>query len=273
MSVKDMLVFVDDGNRDEAPLQAAVDVALANDARLNGIYVVNDPFSRVGVTIEIPTEVREAMATSVREDEKWAEKHFRDNIGTSGLETEWHSETGDMIDVVTRYARYTDLVVAGQSDPESYPYSGQEVLNRLVLAVGCPVLIIPRTGRFEGIGSRIMIAWDASRSAARAVRDAMPFLEQADDVKVVSVNSVAEGTKGPATCLCRRLERLGIKTEAQDLVVNGRKCDILLDAADKEGANLIVMGAYGHSRWHELILGGVTQHMLSHATIPVLMSH
>ena len=273
MSIKDILVYVDDGTRNGNHIQATVDVALAYQARLTGIYVVNDPFSRMGVCIDIADDLRQALASAVSEDTERAEKLFRDKVGSCGLATEWHSEDGEMVDVVTRHARYADLVVAAQSDPDSSSYGGHDIPDQVILAVGCPVMIIPRKGSFDGIGRRVLVAWDAGRSAARAVRDAMPFLERAEDVKVVSVNIAIEGSEGPATTLCRRLERCGVRAEPRDLIVKGRKRDALLCAAEKEGADLIVMGAYGHSRWQELVLGGVTQHMLSHATIPVLMSH
>jgi nucleotide-binding universal stress UspA family protein len=274
MSMKDILVHVEDGNRDGARIQAAVDVARAFQAQLAGIHVVVHQFGALEVRADIAVELHKAQATAIREDAEKAEQLFRDKVGSSGLATEWHSENGEVIDVVTHHGRYADLVVTGQDDPDSTSYGGRDMPDRLVLAVGRPVLIIPRNGSFENVGSRIMVAWDAGRASARAVHDAMPFLERAEDIKVVSANVAVEGREGPAATLCRQLERHGIKAEPRDIIEKGkRKRDALLGTAEEEGANLIVMGAYGHPRWRELVLGGITQHMLSHGTIPMLMSH
>ncbi len=126
-------------------------------------------------------------------------------------------------------------------------------------------------------GKKVLVAWNARREAARAVFDALPLLQQADEVKVVWVNPQAEGAAPvdvPAGDICAALARHGVKCEATEVAHPrsgvGRT---LLARAAEYGSDLLVMGCYGHSRLREFVLGGASRHVLEHMTIPVLMSH
>jgi nucleotide-binding universal stress UspA family protein len=182
--------------------------------------------------------------------------------------------------VISLHGRYADIVVVGQKDP-----GGEEgVYNRglpdeLILSLGRPVLVIPHSGEFPAIGERIIVAWDASRLAARAVNDALAFLEVAKEVTVLAVNpKTGEGERGhgdiPSADICLHLARHGVRAEAQQMQAEELGVgQVLLSRAIDKGADLMVCGAYGHARWREIVLGGVTRHLLAHMTIPVLMSH
>jgi nucleotide-binding universal stress UspA family protein len=149
----------------------------------------------------------------------------------------------------------------------------------VILGVGRPVLVIPHSGEFPVIGERVLVAWDASRLATRAVNDALPLLESAREVVVMAVNPrTEEGERGhgeiPSADICLHLARHGVRAEAQHLYADDLGVGpLLLSRAIDEGIDLIVCGAYGHARWREIVLGGVTRHLLEHMTIPVLMSH
>ena len=147
------------------------------------------------------------------------------------------------------------------------------------MGAGRPVLAVPYAGKFDTIGKRIVIAWDARREAARAVADAVPLLEQAESVVTLSINphgGAQAGTHGeiPGADIATHLARHGISVEAQQLVANDISVgDMLLSRLSDLTADLLVMGVYGHSRARELVLGGVTRHILNHMTVPVLLSH
>ena len=135
-------------------------------------------------------------------------------------------------------------------------------------------LLVPYAGTFANVGGRVLVAWNGSAQAARAVNDALPFLQSAERVVVVMVNP-ARGDRTEGTDIARHLARHGIAAEITDIVTdrNGNVGNVLLSRATDEAADLIVIGAYGHSRLRELVLGGVSRALLGHMTVPVLMAH
>ncbi|HRD76049.1 MAG TPA: universal stress protein, partial [Hyphomicrobiaceae bacterium] len=174
-------------------------------------------------------------------------------------------------------ARTADLVIAGQRDPD-YDFSiVLDVPERLAVETGRPVLVIPRVGDFPTIGSRVTVAWNGGREAARATFDALPLLQLAQSVRVVSVSQHDDGTVGrslPTTEIATTLARHGIRVEAAMTTAENIKVgDALLSGLCDEQTDLLVMGAYGHSRFREMVFGGATQHILAHMTAPVLLSH
>jgi nucleotide-binding universal stress UspA family protein len=141
---------------------------------------------------------------------------------------------------------------------------------------GRPVLIIPNSGTASLPAKRVTVAWNGKREAARAVFDAMQFLERADDVNVVSINPEKEGAvlDLPTAEICAALSRHGIKAQgSQSHAIGPDVGGELLRQASAFGSDLLVMGCYGHSRLREFILGGASRHVLSEMRIPILMSH
>jgi len=174
-------------------------------------------------------------------------------------------------------ARYSDLVIAGQRERDAEDDAGlaPEFVDELVLSAGRPVLLVPYAGRFPDTGKRVLVAWNASAEAARAVADALPLLARAENVNVVVFEPGRTGDHGeePGADAALYLARHGVKATVStygspDVDIGSQ---ILSRAADN-GADLIVMGAYGHSRMRELILGGATRTILESMTAPVLMS-
>jgi nucleotide-binding universal stress UspA family protein len=203
---------------------------------------------------------------------------FQKAVGKNGVRNEWRDIPGDAIDIVTLHARHADLAVVGQVDIDGSDAPGDRHLpDQLALDAGIPVLVIPSVGRYPEIGKRVLIAWNGSREARRAVGDAMPFLSAANAVKVLAINP-KDGENGHGDIagadICLHLARHDIKAtcesiRAPDLGVGS----MLLSRAADDGADLLVMGAYGRSRLSELVLGGATRHILQHMTLPVLFSH
>ncbi|TVR78844.1 MAG: universal stress protein [Rhodospirillales bacterium] len=278
MPVKDLLVHIDHGRASPARLDAAIALAAAHDAHLVGLYVLSRPHIPGFIRTQIPPVLlkhqEEALGTSARQ----AEEHFNDAVRRAGVKGEWRCVDGDPEPVLSLHARYCDLCVVGQRDPEGEDATMDPAMpDRLILTVGRPVLVVPKVGDYPVIGKRVLVAWDASRLATRAVNDALPILTAADHVSVLAVNPRG-GEDGhgdiPSADICLHLARHGIKAEAEHVYADDVDVGaMLLSTLAAEGADLLVMGAYGHTRWRELVLGGATRHILEHMTVPVLMSH
>jgi nucleotide-binding universal stress UspA family protein len=151
------------------------------------------------------------------------------------------------------------------------------VLVNVMLASGRPVLAIPYAGQFEQIGERVLVAWNASREATRAVNDALPLLMGAKAVTILAVNP-KHGIEGhgdvPAADIALHLARHGVKAEAAHTIAKDiSEGDALLSYAADLGADLIVAGGYGHSRAREMVFGGATRTLLQEMTVPMLLSH
>ena len=278
MTLKDILVHVDEGKRSAVRLDAAIALAQRYEAHLTGIHVFPPLDIPPYIRAEISTEVLSAQAKRLKRGVRKARKEFEEKTERAGVASEWRSLKGDPVEMLASHARYGDLVVVGQHDPEGDGAPAASGLpDRLILGAGRPVLVIPYAGKFPVIGKRVMIAWDAGRLATRAIGDAMPFLLAAKVVTVMAVNPPG-GDKGngdiPGADMCRHLARHGIKAEAQHVFADDIEVGaMLLSRAADYSVDLLVMGAYGHARWRELVLGGVTHHLLQHMTVPVLMSH
>lgn len=178
---------------------------------------------------------------------------------------------------VIEHGRAADLIVASQSDPDWEMSGFVDAPERLALESGRPVLIVPYAGRFGEIGKRVMVAWSGTREGARAVFDALPLLKSADKVTLLCVvGKDADGESGqlPGAEIAASLARHGVKVTVRKTIADeiGVGDEILARLAD-EGSDLLVMGAYGHSRLREMVFGGVTRHILRHMTVPTLMSH
>lgn len=163
----------------------------------------------------------------------------------------------------------------GQSgDPESYV--GDFFPENLILSCGRPVLLVPYASNERSTGCRVLVAWDGSREATRAVHDALPFMRTAENTTILTVNGVHEFERAriPGADIATVLARHGVRVEVADIETGAGDSvgEILLSVADN-GADLLVMGAYGHARWRELVMGGATRTILRSMTVPVLMSH
>lgn len=276
MSYRDILVYLDPSTAGASFIDAVVAFASSQNAHLTGLNVIDIPPVPDYVTANLPREVVENHRKAFLDRAKKTETDFSRACDKAGLFFEWRCVEDDAARAVIRAARYADLVVlAGGAGVDSADRTG--VADRVVLESGRPVLVMPAIETGSSIGSQVIVAWNASKEAVRAVHDALPLLLEAKWVKVLSVNpqiSDEAHAEIPGLDIGRHLARHNVRADAQsitvDLAATGKS---LLAWASEEQADLIVMGAYGHNRWRELILGGVTAHVLHHAGIPVLMSH
>ncbi|MFT7533472.1 MAG: nucleotide-binding universal stress UspA family protein, partial [Gammaproteobacteria bacterium] len=171
-------------------------------------------------------------------------------------------------------AHYSDIVVMGQSNPGDVNDISTGLVDQVIMACGRPVMVIPYIGAQAKIGQRILLAWNGTREAVRALHDAMPLLQSAEEVIVMTVNSNDTDEHIPGADISLHLARHNINATVNSTVSKNIDIgDTLLSRASDHSADCIVMGAYGHSRFREMIMGGATRHLLQHMTVPVLMSH
>ncbi len=274
MPLKDILVYVDDSAQATSTVAAACSLARRHDAHLTGL-AVDRPADIPGfAAIEIPPSAVEIIRQQRQESLDKARKTFDKAVDAAGLtgRSGWSVASGRPLETLSLRSRYADLTVVSQNAPEGQG-GGEDLVDDLIMASGRPILVIPYIGAPAEIGRTVLIAWNASREAARAVSDAMPLLESADSVEIFAVEPRGIGDI-PGADIAEHLARHGLKTNAVktaglDIEVG----DVLLNQVADTGADLIVMGAYGHSRMRELVLGGATRHILEHMTAPVLLSH
>ena len=282
MPLKDILVHLDGTERAGVRLGLAADLARRHEAHLTALHVVDVELPAVfageaGGTAAF-VDLMEDMRRDAAAEASKVEAMFRDRMRLDGIAGEWRSVEGVTRQQVALHARYADLVVLGQEGAGSGEPAVPEVVEHALFASGRPVLVVPAAGRFETTGRRVLIGWNASREAARAVNDALPLMAQAEAVTVLAVNprQGAAGAHGeePGADIGLHLARHGVRVEAQRTAGSGvGDGDMILNAAADLSADLLVVGAYGHSRFREMVLGGVTRTLLRRMTLPVLMSH
>lgn len=278
---RDILVHIDTTSACKERLSVALKIAKAQNAHLTGLYLLPYPeiprFMEVQITEEIISQQRAAMA----ETAAGARKEFESACEAADITFSWQQTScaaSATADTAAMYARHHDLTIMGQYDPESSdPCSISEMPDKVILTSGAPVLVVPYVGRFDKVGERVMVAWKPYREAVRAVNDSMPLLENAKSALVLCAdpNKAARDTMPvPGVDIAERLDRHRIKVRKESMNATGISVgDLLLSRAADESIDLIVCGAYGRPRLRELMMGGVTQHLLRHMTVPVLMSH
>lgn len=278
MDYQNILVHLDASKAMPQRIETALQVAKRFNARLTGLFNVFQPAVEPLSMITKPPEYRYASEKLRAEYQEAEEAMFRKALARAGVEGDWQFSRLPPNLAMPRAARLADLVIAGQydkDDPESF--IADQFIENLVLSCGRPVLLVPYAGSFPQVGGTVCVAWDGSREASRAVHDALPFLVRAGKVIIFSINASAEndGLRIDGDQIAATLARHGAKVAIEEVdgvhdISNG---NLLLSRAADFGADMIVMGCYGHARWRELFLGGVTRTILQSMTVPVLMSH
>jgi len=274
--LKNILIHLDSSKQSASRLQTAIGLATRHGAHLTGVYVVTRPEIPTFIEAQIGGEIIDTQQTAAVEEGKGVLDDFEKRGAANGLEIESRLVEGRLVDSLIEQGRYFDLLVVGQYDPDdSGVYAVDNMPDRLIMSAGRPVLVVPYAGSFPIIGENVVISWDASRQATRAVNDAMDILVAAQNVDILSINPPDDGSgKVVGANIALHLTRHAVKTTLKKVIsVDLDAADMLLSRAADSGADLIVMGAYGHARWRELVLGGFTRHMLEHMTVPVLMSN
>jgi nucleotide-binding universal stress UspA family protein len=280
MAYKTILMHCNDKRRIGRLLAPAVRLAETHQAHLTGLSVV-PPIAVIAAGVPgAPPMIVDAHCHLYREESQAMRAAFEEAVRGRGFVGEWRDDDAgafSVADCVLPHARAADLVVASQTDLEWAGSDRLDIADRLAVESGRPVLIMPNTGVHERVGETVLLAWNGRREAARATFDALPILQRAKSVKVVWINPQSESEAVqdlPVADICAALARHAVKCEATEQVRPREGVgETLLGAAQDCGADLLVMGCYGHTRFREFVFGGASRHVLAHMSIPVLMSH
>lgn len=281
MSLKDLLVHLDGTPQSAARLDLAVDLARRHEAHLTALYVVDIglPLIAMGDAsggAAIAGVIDDMRNASLAEGSR-IEASFRERLRREALPGEWRQAEGMLGELIALNARYADLVILGQENPETSVPGSVGLPGDVLFGCGRPVLVVPYAGSFTSVGQRVLIGWNASRELARAVNDALPLIAKAASATVLAANpKVATDRHGeePGADIALHLARHGVTVTVEHRVApDVPDADLILNQAADMSADLLVIGAYGHSRLREFVLGGVTRTILKQMTVPVLMSH
>ena len=274
--IKDMIVNLGLGANDPAS-DFAISVADAFEAHVLGVAFVYDPVIPGSVMGGIPPEFIESQRRESENKVQQAIARFEQVAKRVGVAYETRTLNASIAGAADRLghlARRFDLAIVGQ--PERERAAAAEVVDEGVLFdSGRPVIFVPYIQKSGLKLDRVMLCWDGSRAATRAINDAMPFLEKAKQVELVIVSSKAgKANELTGADMGQHLARHGLKVEVKR--ITSPDIDVtstILSYAADSSADMIVMGGYGHSRLREFILGGVTRGLLETMTVPTLMSH
>jgi nucleotide-binding universal stress UspA family protein len=283
MAYKDILVVLDEDERSHQRISLAASLAERFGAHLVGLCLKigrepPGPFDQFNAEMPLFRPIYEELEERIRGRAEATRLIFEEIAGRSALSAEWRTASGYPPVQAALHGRYADLIILGQIDPED-PWSPllHPRPEDVALASGRPILMVPYAGRFEHLGHRVLVGWDASREATRAVADAMPLLTAAASVTVITVDAEKESSghgEVPGGDIALHLARHGVRANVERTVsVRIGIGNTLLSRASDLEADLLVMGAYGHSRVRELLLGGATRTVLASATLPLLMAH
>ena len=280
MTYRSLLVFLDSDPMCAARTQVAMRLAQDLDCHLVGVAPTG--IVELPMFPEAATALAEFSALawdSLRDHAEQATQRFRDACRAAGVKSfEAVIDESDKAPSLVRHAHCSDLTVLTQADPTAPGHRfAQALVEQVVLYSARPTLILPYAGRFDTLGSNVMVAWDDSREAARAVSDALPLLRLAERVQVVSWSEAGADCdkmlRPHLDALSHWLRRQGVLADLRVEMTDIDIADAMLSHAADLNTDLIVMGAYGHARWIERLLGGATRRLLARTTVPVLMSH
>ena len=270
----ELLVHV---RRSEGPTpaaDAALSLAQSLDAWVTGLHVV--PIAAAAFASP------EAVAMYVHEsdvayrDALASEPAWRARLEASGVEGEWCVSQGDTVEALCHASRWCDLVVMERPQLNPDAPTGWGLVSRTVFGACAPILVVPEAAACHRIGRRIVVAWNRSREAALAIRGALPLLRLAEQVTVLE-GDPGENPFGlrwlPPLDLRAWLARRGVHASFEPFEARRDIGAAVLGAAHAAEADLVVMGAWGHSRITELVLGGTTRHLFERSDLPLLVAH
>lgn len=274
MTYKTLLVHIDDSRTSGPREDFAIDLALKYDALLIGLYVVSQGLFRPLLKADDSARLA-ALEAQNEQRMNDAQARFVATAERAGCAFEWRAPSGPALEVATLHARHADLIVMGQEDPEDQAsFIARDFIADVVMTSGCPVVVLPYAGHIASFGENAVIAWDGSREAARALADALPILKRARFVTVCTVEKHLDTEAPVGSDVSAFLARHGIQAALTSIprVAGVSTSATLLNLASDQHADLLIMGAYGHSRARERVLGGVTYALLETMTVPILMS-
>jgi nucleotide-binding universal stress UspA family protein len=287
MALKDLLVYVDQAKRSVTRLRLAADLARRHGSRLIAIYVrelspaqMNDQsIAELGLgSAEAVDRTNRRIGESIDETVAHLRATLDEIKSKYSLEVEWRCVNGVGSIVVPQHARFADLCILSQDEAATDTATGYTFSEQLLFVTGRPVVFVPADGPFDTLGRHIVVAWNSSRASARAVNDALPLIERADQVTVLAANPanfVDRFGALPPERMVEHLRRHSAKVQGiwlKDIPARSIG-NVLQTEAHKLGADLLVAGAFGHPKLWEKLMGGVTRDLLANMTLPILMSY
>jgi nucleotide-binding universal stress UspA family protein len=278
MTYKTILVHVDQSKHAPQRIRIAAEIALRDNAHLTGVAMTG--ISRYLLEGDVVNQHEPMLVTHLDYLHKQADQalaRYEEAVRRMGV-LSWEKRLIDDEPAggLSLEARYADLVVMGQIDTrEALPGIMSDFPEYVVMNSGRPVLLVPYAGEFSHVGRKVLVAWDGSTEASRAINGAMPMLRQAQEVKVVVFNAEQQVNvhgEQPGADLALYLARHGVKVDVLQETTEQDSGNALLSLAADVNADLLVMGCYAHSRFREMLLGGATRTVLQSMTLPVLMS-
>jgi nucleotide-binding universal stress UspA family protein len=274
--IKDILVNLQTNSSRDPARDYAISVASVFEARLTGVVFAYEPINPGTIFDGIGASVIAEYRDELRAAAQAARDQFKRAAQQVNLQSEAHVLELGLAGVATTFgemARNYDLSIIGQARPDSEA-PDDLIIEGALFGSGRPVLIVPYIQRTGAKLDRVMVCWDGSRNAARAVADAMPLLRRAGAVDVVTIDTVERRNQVAGADIAEHLARHGLKIELKSITdkANDVASTILNHVADSD-TDFVVMGGYGHSRLREFMLGGATRGMLRSMTVPTLMAH
>lgn len=277
MAIKDILALIDLNRADSPTAAAAIDLAGRFDAHLTGVALAVDPMVPAMVTAPVPVEFAEQARNEAIEAARTAASGFAEKAAAAGIGAQTRVLEvlmGGAPEAFLSQCRLTDLIVIGQDDPDQPEPLRDLVLEAALMEGGAPLLVVPYIAKPPLKFDRVMIAWDGSKTAARAVRLALPMLGLVKRFGVVIVGEALAQPGEPGADVATWLARHGMAVDIERIrAPETSVADALLNHAADHAYDMIVMGGYGHSRMREFIFGGATRDILANMTLPVVMVH
>lgn len=276
--IKDILVNLAVGNKGDRARDYAISLAETLDAHLSGIAFSYDPVLPImgGGMEAIPAEYIEEQRAENEKAARLAKANFQKSVGEAGLRSDCYSPNASAAGAATLFARISrhfDLAVVQQAEATTPEHD--YLIEAALFEGGRPVIVVPYIHKAAPSFKHALVCWDGSRPAARAIADAIPLLRRAGKIEVITIAEAGKVTEEfPGAEIGQHLTRHGLKIDIKRIDI--AEIDVgnaILSYVADTSTDFVVMGAYGHSRIREFVLGGVTNTILSSMTAPVLMSH
>jgi nucleotide-binding universal stress UspA family protein len=279
MTVKTILLYVPSGKAAQAALEAAIKIAAPRGAHVTGLHLTPDLPVYGEFPAEISQEVVDRLQKAGEEAATAARQAFEEAMAGAGLSHEWRQFQASYmqgVDLVSRQGRSVDLVVCGKPGEEAGD-AWSDFAETALMRSGRPVLVVPAQAAGKPIGTRAVIAWNDTREAARAAFDSLDLIAGAQSVRAITLigsedeRPAAEANGAP---FIAALARHGISADFEVSAAAGGVCGkAILDKLLENGCDLLILGGYSHSRFREMLFGGVSRDILRDSWVPTLVSH
>jgi len=274
--INDIIVSLSVGKARDVAGEFAISAARLFNAHLSAVAFVYDPVVAMPLSDGFGPPIMDTWRASRREAAAKAKAAFDTRAGVEGIAFDSRIVADETVETARQFghlARHHDLSIVGQAkSDDDYPES--MVIEAALFDSGRPVIIVPYSHRRDFACDRVMVCWDGSRPAARAVADALPILKRAKSVEVVTIDQKENRNALVGSDIAQHLARHKVKVELRPIIAPDIDVpNAILSHASDASTDLIVMGGYGHSRLREFMLGGATRGILESMTVPVLMAH